>query len=788
MRRLFALIIIGLILFWGSFVLGFSTDEENPNFVTGIKKLNFVKGEILVKYRASVEKNALKDYEEYYGARTIERFMDGAHRVKLPKDVKVEEALELYNLDSQVEYTEPNYHFQSDEYNVIPAFPNDPDFGKQWSLHNTGQSINKIPDTIDTQGTPDADIDAPEAWSIPNKGEDNGRDIVIAFVGTGGAVNHPDLAGNIWINPDENPDDGIDNDGNGYIDDTIGWDFYYNRKNPVDGGKHETSAISISAALGNDSIGMIGVFPRAKIMVLKSANALGVSPASSIIAAIEYANDKGADVINLSLGGIHYSQALKEAIATSSAVVVCSAGNDGENNDINPHYPASYDLPNIIAVAATDQKDLLTLWSNYGLTVHVGAPGANMYVAIPARKTVWSENFDNGNINNWETGGTNNTWGVTRSQYISGSHSLTDSPGEYYQNNTKSWARILQPIDLTTCAGSKLDFYIGGNIERGYDFLYVQTSQDNLNWENNLILMAGVGYMYSISGSTGKYWMKATISLEEYDGGKVYVRFYLTTDPTDTYDGYYFDKIAITTSSDHYTGNEYSYMDGTSFSAPVVSGIAASIKNQKPSLTNLEIISIIFKNVDKIDSLIGRILTGGRVNLYKCLFPPLPTEVTAEITAGNNINLSWKDNSPNETGFRIERIQNGGDWQEIATLQKDTTNYKDGSLEEGDSCCYRVIAFNQNGCLDLDNCPEVSVTVAQCGDGDVAPLGNPDGIVNVGDALIALRFALGLETPSPENICHGDVAPLDATGQPNPDGQITVGDALVILRKALGLL
>jgi len=769
--------IIGSILFLGSFVLGFSTDEENPNFVTGIKKLNFVKGEILVKYRGSVEKNALKDYEEYYGARTIERFMDGAHRVKLPKDVKVEEALELYNLDSQVEYAEPNYHFQSDEYNVIPAFPDDPDFNKQWGLHNTGQD----------RGTPDADIDAPEAWKVIAKGEDNGRNIVVAVIGTGIAPNHPDLAGNIWINPDEKAD-GIDNDGNGYVDDIIGWDFYNNRKNPIDGDGHETRISSIIAATRNDAVGMAGISQNIKIMCLKSANALGVSTASSIIAAIEYSNDKGADVISLSLGGTSYSQALKEAIKASDAVVPCSAGNDGENNEINPHYPASYDLPNIIAVAATDQKDLLTLWSNYGLNVDVGAPGAKIYGAIPARKTVWSENFDNKNINNWETGGTNNTWGVTDRQYISGHYSLTDSPGEYYQNNTKSWARISQPIDLTTCTGSKLDFYIGGNIERGYDFLYVQTSQDNLSWKDSLILMAGVGYMYSISGSTGEYWMKATISLEQYDGDMVYVRFYLTTDETETRDGYYFDKIAITTSSDHYTGNEYSFADGTSFSAPIVSAIAASIKDQKLSLIHVEIIDIIKKNVDKIDSLMGKILTGGRVNLYKCLFPPLPTEITAEITAGDNINLSWKDNSPNETGFRIERIKNRGDWQEIAILDEDITSYEDRSLEEGDSCCYRVIAFNQNGCLDLDNCPEVSVTVTQCGDGDVAPLGNRDGIVNVGDALVTLRLALGLETPGPEDICHGDIAPLDVNGQPDPDGQITVGDALVILRKALGLL
>ncbi len=340
MRRLFALIIIGLILFWGSFVLGFSTDEENPNFVTGIKKLNFVKGEILVKYRASVEKNALKDYEEYYGARTIERFMDGAHRVKLPKDVKVEEALELYNLDSQVEYAEPNYHFQSDEYNVIPAFPDDPDFNKQWGLHNTGQSINNIPSTI-TQGTPDADIDAPEAWSILTKEEDSRRDIVIAVIGTGIALNHPDLASSIWINPDEEMN-GDDDDENGYIDDVVGWDFYNNRNNPIDGDGHETHISSIIAATRNDAIGMAGISQNTKVMCLKSANSLGVSTASSIIAAIEYSNDKGADVINLSLGGTSYSQALKEAIAASSAVVVCSAGNDGENNDIYPHYPSNY--------------------------------------------------------------------------------------------------------------------------------------------------------------------------------------------------------------------------------------------------------------------------------------------------------------------------------------------------------------------------------------------------------------------------------------------------------------
>ncbi|MEA3273117.1 MAG: S8 family serine peptidase [Patescibacteria group bacterium] len=746
---------------------------------------NYIPGEILVKYNSDFRENASRSLQRS-GARTLKKFRTGVWLVKLPENVKVEKALKNYKKDSRIEYAEPNYYYRNDEiygdeHNMTLALPNDPHFNKQWGLHNTGQLVNN------TRGVVDADLDALEAWSILTKNGSNKEDIVVAVIGTGIAPNHPDLSNNIWINPDEIPDDNIDNDRNGYVDDIIGWDFFYNKKNPIDGSGHETHIGSILSAVRNNAIGMAGVCLKTKIMSLKTANSLGLSATSDLVAAIEYASRKNVAVINLSLGGSKYSQSFKDAIEASSAVVVCAAGNNGRDNSIDPHYPANYDLPNIISVAATDQKDTLAAFSNYSFNlVDVSAPGVDIYGARPSRKEIWLENFDDGNIAGWKTGGRHNMWATTDKASISGDYSLTDSLGRNYFNDTESWART-PVINLTNCETTKLEFFIGGEIERGYDFLYVQTSKNQKDWKDSLISIPGVGFMYSISGNTGKYWLPVVIDLEEYDGEKnIYIRFYLVTDGTETRDGYYLEDLKITASSDFYKGNEYMFKDGTSIAAPYVAGIVASIKKQKPSLTNVEIINIIENNVDKISSLRGIIATEGRVNLYNCLFPPLPTELVAEIISNNKINLSWEDNSPNEDEFRVERMKNGGKWEEIASLNKNVTSYRDRNLQEGDSCCYRVTAFNQNGYLD--NCPEICTTLAQCGDGDVAPLGNRDGIVNVGDALVALRFALELEIPTQTDICHGDVAPLDASSQPNPDGQITVGDALVILRKALGLI
>ncbi|WP_170863959.1 S8 family serine peptidase, partial [Microcystis aeruginosa] len=240
-------------------------------------------------------------------------------------------------------------------------------------LHNTGQS----------GGTPDADIDAPEAWDI----QTGNPNLVIGVIDTGVDYNHQDLVGNIWTNPGEIANDGIDNDGNGYVDDIRGWDFAYNDNNPSDVQGHGTHVSGTIAGKGNNGVGVTGVAWNAKIMPLKFLNDQGSGYTSDAILAINYATDKGVKLTNNSWGGGGFSQGLYNAInaaGQAGALFIAAAGNSGQNADIYPMYPAAYDLANIISVASTTRTDDLSWFSNYGLTsVDLGAPGSDIYSTTP---------------------------------------------------------------------------------------------------------------------------------------------------------------------------------------------------------------------------------------------------------------------------------------------------------------------------------------------------------------------------------------------------------------------
>ncbi len=275
----------------------------------------------------------------------------------------------------------------------VDQSPNDPQYGDQWGLNNTGQA----------GGTPDADIDAPEAWNTTT----GDSSVLVAIIDTGAQVarpaigvpgcfsdpvsTHPDLAANLWTNPGEIPGDGIDNDGNGKIDDVHGWNFFDNAdwlfcSSAED--EHGTHVAGTIAAVGNNGVGVTGVSWSASLMILKFIGPSGRFT-SDAIAAIEYAADQGAQVINASWGGGSFNQALKSAIEACGCVFVAAAGNGGsdgvgDDNDSFPHYPSSYDSANLIAVAATDHNDSLASFSNFGnISVDLAAPGVSILSTVP---------------------------------------------------------------------------------------------------------------------------------------------------------------------------------------------------------------------------------------------------------------------------------------------------------------------------------------------------------------------------------------------------------------------
>ena len=276
-----------------------------------------------------------------------------------------------------VAYCEPNV--------VMPlsALPSDPQFNLLWGLHNTGQTIGN------QAGTVDADIDAPEAWQITT----GSSRIVVAVIDTGVDYTHPDLAQNIWRNTGEVPGNGIDDDGNGFIDDYYGWDFANGDNNPFDDHGHGTHVAGIIGAVGNNGLGVTGGAWSVSIMPIKFLSANGSGSLDNAIRAINYVTMMrsrfGVDVrvSNNSWGGGSFYQSLYDAIAAhnrAGIMFVAAAGNNGRNTDLTPNYPSCYALENVISVAATDNRDNLAVFSNYGATsVDLAAPGVNIYSTKP---------------------------------------------------------------------------------------------------------------------------------------------------------------------------------------------------------------------------------------------------------------------------------------------------------------------------------------------------------------------------------------------------------------------
>jgi|GEM_PF-3227453 len=271
--------------------------------------------------------------------------------------------------DPNVLYVQEDYKLYMDE------LPSDSDFNKQWGLLNNGQAING------EAGTIGVDVDLIDAWHVTS-----GNSVTVGVLDTGIDIGHEDLKNNIYINSNELLN-GKDDDGNGYIDDINGWNFVNNEGDvfsysTID--THGTHVAGIIAAEANN-LGIRGVAPEIKILPLKFINGT-FGYTSDAIEAIEYAQKMGVKIINCSWGGSEYNHALKDAIQNSGILFVCAAGNRGQDIDINPVYPAGFDLPNIITVSSVNNKGNISTFSNYGLKSDIAAPGENIISTIPGNK------------------------------------------------------------------------------------------------------------------------------------------------------------------------------------------------------------------------------------------------------------------------------------------------------------------------------------------------------------------------------------------------------------------
>jgi len=494
------------------------------------------------------------------------------------------ELLEIYRSDPQVESVSPNYARRPHR------LPDDPFFDQLWGLYNTGQSV------LGVEGIAGTDIDAALAWNIST----GDNEVVVAVIDSGVYYDHEDLYPTMWQNPDEVPGNDMDDDGNGYVDDIYGYDFASdnsgnNDSDPMDMQTHGSHVAGTAAAFGDNGLGITGVAWNAKIMAVKAMRPDGFFYDSDIMEAIDYAiamKERGVNVvaINASYGGPegNPSDPMRDAIAEAGQagiIFVASAGNDSSDNDQIPEYPASYDAPNIISVAASDNFDDLSNFSNYGPTsVDLVAPGEGIFSTVPEpNASVFSGNTEYTAVAFEYAGYTSGTTGNVTS-------CGKGYPPQFPQNVAGNIALIERGSDDGN------PFYFSDKVQNAMNAGAVAVIIYNNKPGLDNVTLGGVGNWVPavfISQTDGQFLASLGTPMATVVNGIV---------------------------------SGYQYKDGTSMAAPHVTGAVAVLAAAFPTESVSLRISRIFGGAELIESLSGRVATGGRrvatggrLNLYNSL-------------------------------------------------------------------------------------------------------------------------------------------------------------------------
>lgn len=342
-----------------------------------------VEGEVLVKLKPGFSAQGMGDFAAEYGSTVLKRFDIPENlykdfggdllQLKLPAGMTTAEAMAAMGKDPRVAYACSNDILHATGPSAAPVIPNDLD-SRLWGMNNTGQDGGKA----------DADIDAPEAWNI-SRGSRSGP--VVAVIDTGVDYTHPDIKNNAWVNPGEIPGNKKDDDGNGVVDDIHGYNAINKSGDPMDDNAHGTHCSGTIAGEGNNNLGVVGVNWEGRVMGAKFLSGSGSGSTADAVDATLYASKMGARITSNSWGGGGFNQALYDVLKASPALHIFAAGNESNDNDARLSYPASYDLDNIVAVAATDRNDRLADFSNWGATtVDLAAPGVDILSTVPGNK------------------------------------------------------------------------------------------------------------------------------------------------------------------------------------------------------------------------------------------------------------------------------------------------------------------------------------------------------------------------------------------------------------------
>ncbi|MFC1769933.1 S8 family serine peptidase [Nitrospirota bacterium] len=629
---------------------------SSPAWAKG-KQDKYVPGEVLIKFKESARKeNKSRSLMSAQSHREFKR--SGIHHLKLKKGESVESAIDRYLADPDVEFVEPNY------IRSINAVPNDTYFSDQWALKSTGVTLDTLDGPVTTRV--DADIDATDAWDTVT----GSSLVVVAVLDTGVDITHQDLAPNIWTNPGDVCGDSFDGDLNGYIDDCNGWDFVANKNTTVDRYGHGTNVAGVVGAVGDNGKGISGVAQNVSIMPVKVLNNKGNGAVADIIAGVEYAAMNGAEVLNASFGGYSGSQAEYNAFklfCDMGGVIVASAGNDAIDNDIYPNYPSSYVLDCIISVAASDEKDEMSYYTNFGAeSVDLAAPGDYILATRHSRGVVWGDDFAVGNISGWGSTYSDN-WYVSSATLV--------------YNSTGALSRTISPsVDLSSHKSCGLYFDLDHDI--GATTLYVVANSSG-SWDN----------LGSYTGSSAGI-IPVSHPLESYEGGTVNIGF--TYQSASGADSVNIDNVEVRCTTVPGGTGDYTFVTGTSFAAPLVSGAVALVMSNEPSVKSWDAAwRVKFSSDTKYaatasKSIHGNTLSGGRLNAVRALIP-YPIHFSALQAGGSTVEMSWVDRTSDEAGFIVERYTYGtGAYVQLASLPANTQTYLDDTFISGNRYSYHV--------------------------------------------------------------------------------------------------
>lgn len=283
-----------------------------------------------------------------------------------------------------VEAVQPDYKICIDHFDISAALSNmeseesslaEPFYDYQWGLKNNGQAIY-------APGIAGVDTNIENAWTITT----GTQEVLVGVLDAGIDINNYDIKDNIYVNTAEIPDNGIDDDHNGYIDDVNGWDFYHEDNSVFDSFEEDSHGTFMASIIGSskNDFGMVGVCQKVRIVPLKFMSTVDGGSTVDAIRAIEYASSLGVKVINCSWAGTEYNHALKAAMRHSNILFVCASGNQGKDIDASPMYPACFNIGNVISVGAIDNQGNIADYSNYGKkNVDVLAPGDGIMGQLP---------------------------------------------------------------------------------------------------------------------------------------------------------------------------------------------------------------------------------------------------------------------------------------------------------------------------------------------------------------------------------------------------------------------